>query len=120
MVMKYEFKLEDAKRFADEQPGNKKIKGEELVFEVCPYCHGGKNRESYKFSINLKTGQYECKRSSCGAHGNMITLARDFNFQLSEEVTRYYNINDYNSKFRKFKKYHKDSTEPAIQYMKRR
>lgn len=118
--MKYEFKLEDAKRFSNEQPGNKRTKGEELIFEVCPYCHGGRNKESYKFSINLKTGQYECKRSSCGAHGNMITLARDFNFQLSEEVTRYYNINDYNSKFRKFKKYHKDSTEPAIQYMKRR
>lgn len=116
----YEFKKEDAYRFKNHVGAMAREKGDELVFAYCPYCHGGKNRDKDKFSINLKTGQYECKRSSCGVHGNMITLSRDFNFQLSEEVTRYYNINDYNSKFRKFKKHHKESTEPAIQYMKKR
>lgn len=116
----YEFKKEDAYRFKNHVGALAREKGDELIFAYCPYCHGGKNRDKDKFSINLKTGQFECKRSSCSAHGNMITLARDFDFQLSEEVTRYYNINDYNSKFKKFRKSHKASTEPAIQYMKNR
>ena len=116
----YEFKKEDAYRFRDFIGGRAKEKGNELVFAYCPYCHGGKGREKDKFSINLKTGQFECKRASCNAHGNMITLARDFNFELSEEVNRYFNINDYNSKFKKFKKSNKESTDPAIRYLQSR
>lgn len=118
----YEFQKEDAYRFADNQMIKAKTKGNELEFQFCPYCHGGKNRDKGTFSINLKTGQCECKRGSCGRRGNMITLSQDFDFELSEEVSRYFNVNNYNDRFRKFADAHKvhESRPAAIEYMKSR
>lgn len=119
----YKFDSEDAHRFASEQMIRTRTKGRELVFKTCPYCHGGKNRDGETFSINLDSGQWECKRGSCGRRGNMITLAQDFDFHISEDVNRYYNINDYNTKkFRKFKDDKKvfDSRPAAIKYMNSR
>lgn len=118
----YEFQKEDAYRFADSQMIQTKTKGNELEFKFCPYCKGGKNRDKSTFSINLTTGQCECKRGSCGRRGNMITLSQDFGFELSEEVSRYYNMNDYNDRFKKFADAHKvhESKPAAIEYLKSR
>lgn len=118
----YEFQKEDAYRFADSQMIQTKTKGNELEFKFCPYCKGGKNRDKATFSINLKTGQCECKRGSCGRRGNMITLSQDFGFELSEEVSRYFNLNNYNDRFKKFANAHKvhESKPAAIEYMKSR
>lgn len=116
----YEFKREDAFSFANHVNGRCREKGSELVFMSCPYCKGGKNKDKNTFSINLNTGQFECKRSSCSAKGNMISLSRDFGFSLSEEMDRYYNIDDYNGKFKKFKKAHIQSKDGAIRYLTER
>ena len=118
----YEFKTEDAERFAREQRGIIKRKGDEIVFERCPYCQGGQKPDKYTFSLNSKTGVFQCKRSSCNAHGNMITLAQDFRFELTEDVKRYYNIRNYNGRFRSFKDAHRvtESKEPAVEYLKSR
>lgn len=113
----YEFDKNDVYRFKNHIGGFVKEKGKELEFSVCPYCHGGSHKDRNTFSINLVTGQYECKRSSCGAKGNMITLARDFNFDLSEDVNRYFNQNDYNSKFRIFRKAHIEVNNKAVKYL---
>lgn len=116
----YEFKREDAFRFADMVYGGKKQKGDELEFQFCPYCKGGSRKDKGTFSINLNTGQFECKRSSCSARGNMLSLSRDFGFSVSEEIDRYYNINDYNGKFKKFKEAHIQSKDGAVKYMAER
>lgn len=115
----YEYKKEDAYRFADSQPIHTKVKGNELTFQFCPYCKGGKNRNKGTFSINLTTGQFTCLRGSCGQKGNMITLSRDFGFELSEDVSRYFNINNYNNRFKSFKDAHKvhESKPAAITYL---
>ena len=87
----YEFQAEDAIRFAMRNGAQTKTRGDELHFRECPYCHGGKHgKDKETFSINLNTGQYKCLRSSCGAEGNFLTLARDFDFSLGSEVDRYY------------------------------
>ena len=65
--MKYEFREDDAIRFKEHVGARAVRKGDELFFAYCPYCNGGKSREQNKFSINLKTGQFECKRASCNA-----------------------------------------------------
>lgn len=83
----YQFKREDAIRFAHEQNAKTKIRGNELQFHECPYCHSPK--DTYTFSINLENGQFKCLRASCGAHGNMITLHRDFGFDLGNDVREY-------------------------------
>ena len=61
----YDFKPEDAERFAQSVNARVFAKGNEMVFISCPYCHGGKNRDKNTFSINLKTGKNHCFRSEC-------------------------------------------------------
>lgn len=118
--MMYKFRSEDAVRFAAEQgiPANKS--GNELIFFECPYCRGGANGDSSTFSINLTTGQYECKRASCGAKGNMITLAKDFNFSLGKDADVYYQIKQ--KQFTEFKRpaHEVNSSAEAIAYFSKR
>lgn len=85
----YKFAPEDAERFAREQGIQTIRRNDELVFTTCPYC---KNRstDKEKFSINLTTGQFNCFRASCKAKGNMLTLAKDFDFSLGTAVDEYY------------------------------
>lgn len=116
----YEFNENDVWEFANSVPGEKKRKGNELVFRICPYCRGGGRRDAWSFSVNVKTGQFQCKRSSCNHSGNMITLAEDFNFRLNEEVMRRYNVNNYNGRFRKFKPMNIESKDEAVEYLKSR
>jgi twinkle protein len=115
----YEFKKEDIYLFKN-AIGNppSKEKGYEMVFGLCPYCHGGSKRDKNTFSINTRTGQFECKRSTCGVKGNMITLSRDFNFSISDELDRYYNRNDYNNRFKSFREAHIEVKSGAIEYLK--
>ena len=119
----YEFKEEDAYSFSQVYGPATRI-GNQLVFTRCPYCEGGRHGDKKTFAIDLKTGQYNCKRGSCGAKGNMITLAKHFpKFQLSENVKRHYNINDYNSvNYRKFMNAHRmfESNDEAIKYLQSR
>ncbi len=117
-MYRYEFKKEDAFDFARTQRLQAKPKGEELQFSLCPYCHGGSNRDKGSFAINLSTGQYKCLRSSCGVQGNFVTLARDFNFSLGSDYDRYYSDK---KEFRKFKDIKKINTKVhAIELMNKR
>ena len=120
----YEFNAEDAYRFANWKGIQTKHKGNELTFHLCPFCNGGtgSKRDKGTFSISLRTGQCECKRAGCNYRGNMISLAQDTGFDLSENVSRYYNINNRNSQFKSFKDSKKvyESKDRAIEYMKSR
>lgn len=90
MGMQYVFQENDALTFAREQGINVNLKSTEIVFRKCPYC-GGETNDKYKFSINRKTGMFHCFRASCNVKGNMITLAKDFDFPLGDgEVDEYY------------------------------
>lgn len=86
----YEFKESDAYAFANHVHIQTKKRGEELQFIHCPYCKGGNSgKDKGTFSINLRTGQYKCLRSSCGVSGNMITLSQDFDFSLGRDNDEY-------------------------------
>lgn len=91
-MYRYEFNVEDARRFASENGYETKHSGDELIFTKCPYCGERTSGDKDKFSINLKTGQFQCFRASCGARGNMLTLANDFNFSLGREWDDYYKL----------------------------
>ena len=118
----YEFKTEDAERFVREYGQKVRYHGDEIMFDLCPYCHGGSKPDRGTFSINKRTGKFQCMRGSCNAHGNMITLAQDFKFELSEDVRRYYNIRNYNGRFRKFADAHRvtESKAGAVEYLQSR
>lgn len=113
----YEFSPDDARRFAREYGFKVRERGKELQFRKCPYCQNNTDDKN-TFSINLETGQYKCLRASCGAHGNMITLARDFNFSLGAETDEYY------SPSRRYRRYPRtvlpDSRPEAVKYLESR
>lgn len=115
----YEFQEEDAFRFSSEIGATSKRKGDELQFQLCPYCLGGNGRKDKgTFSINLKSGQFKCLRAGCNAHGNMITLAKDFNFSLGSYVDEYYQGQ---KQFRKIHRKEKPVVKPAaVAYMESR
>ena len=116
----YEFKIDDAERFAQEQGLKAKRIRNELVFQKCPYC-GSASRDREKFAINLQTGQFNCLRASCGAKGNMLTLARDFDFSLGRDADTYYKIGPQRH-YRTFKKPEApiEPKDAALEYMKSR
>ena len=111
----YEFNPDDAFRFARHVNIQTTHRGKNLNFKKCPYC-GQNTDDKNTFAINLDNGTFNCLRASCGAKGNMLTLSRDFDFSLGNEVDEYYRPK---KQFRKFKKpaamiVPKD---PAVKYM---
>ncbi len=87
----YDFKPEDAFGFARHIRAQTNERNGELFFRLCPYCHPKPTRDNLNsFSISLKTGQFKCLRASCGAAGNMVTLSKDFDFSLGNDVDEYY------------------------------
>lgn len=116
----YEFSRDDAYRFARDRFIDVKERGNELQFKLCPYCHGGDGgKDRGTFSIDLNTGKFKCLRASCNAHGNMITLSRDFEFSLGSQIDEYYRPQ---KKYRTFKRPEKpvEPKEPAIAYLEGR
>ena len=115
----YQFKPEDAYKFARTINIQARERRNELWFKSCPFCHGtGKGNEK-TFSINLETGQFCCFRESCKRQGNMLDLAREFDFSLGEQVDEYYNPKRV---FRKLKAPKEPIVpkEPAIQFLEGR
>ena len=86
----YEFKQAHAYDFAQFVSIRTFEKGEQLHFKMCPYCKGTGQGNERTFAIDLRTGQFKCLRASCNATGNMLTLARDFDFSLGTEIDEYY------------------------------
>lgn len=114
----YTFTANDAFRFARVVGAETFRKGNELHFKFCPYCHGGKNRDTDTFAISLETGAWNCKRASCGHYGNMITLAQDFNgFSLGDGIDDYYLRRE---RFKKFVRKPIVVKDRAVEYLKGR
>ena len=114
----YEFSPDDARRFAQEQGIRTFQRGDELHFQTCPYCHGNAGKDKKTFAIHLTDGQFCCMRASCGARGNMLTLARDFGFSLGRDVDEYYSRKD---RYKNMRKYPRPTTKaPAVEYMETR
>lgn len=116
----YQFHEDDAYRFAREQGIEARKIGSQLRFRQCPYCKN--NNPSFDkdtFAISLDTGQFNCLRSSCGAKGNMLTLASDFDFSLGRDVDEYYRPK---RKFRNLRMYPRPAEvkESAIAYLEAR
>lgn len=113
----YEFDKEDAYRFARERGISAKRRGNELQFRRCPYC-GELTNDKETFAINLETGQFKCLRASCGAKGNMLTLAREFDFSLGTEVDEYFRRK---RKYRDMSRYPRPEVrQPAVEFLESR
>jgi len=78
----YQLNESDIYGFAAREGAVTHLKGDELHFKYCPYCHGGDHRDKDTFSINIKNGAFNCLRSSCGMQGHFVELCRDFEYPL--------------------------------------
>lgn len=114
----YEFNREDAYRFASEQRIRTRERGDEIQFYDCPYCHGASAGDKWKFAISLRTGMFNCKRGKCSAKGNMITLSKDFDFSLGEQVDAYYRRGK--RQYRTIPNHKPEPKESSIAYLARR
>lgn len=113
----YQFKTDDVMGFARFVNAKFYHKGNELVFKVCPYCQSTK--DTNVFSVNLNTGQFQCKRASCGAKGNMITLSKDFGFSLGTDIDAYHRPETH--QYKKYGKLHQYiSDDAAVAYLQGR
>ena len=110
----YQFKPEDAQAFATWTGIRHRSTRSEIVFEVCPFCKSRKDKNT--FAISLKTGQYNCKRASCGAKGNMIDLSQVFDFELDRISTEYFTPKRHYKIFN-VPKEAIEPTEPAVAYL---
>lgn len=115
----YEFKKDDAYRFANHIGIQTKERGDELHFSTCPYCRGGSKKDKMTFSINLNNGAFKCLRSSCGVQGNMIRLSQDFDFSLGNEIDNYFKPQKQKKKFKKPDK-PIEPKSPAVAYLSSR
>lgn len=70
--------MKDVKSYLDKKAFSYNVNGDEAVMN-CPFC----NDRERKFSINLKTGLYQCwHKNKCGEHGGLY----DFKRKLGDEV----------------------------------
>ena len=79
--MGYEYKVSDVYDFMAAHGFEYRTKGDEIEVKRCPYCNGGSS-DKYTFSINSKTGAFNCLRASCGKKGHFVELCRDFGYEL--------------------------------------
>lgn len=82
-------------------------KGNELVFKLCPYCHGGDHRDRYSAAMNAETGAFNCKRGSCGVGRSFRQLCEDFHIPVEERRP-----NTYYGRPAASKRYKMPSTQP--------
>lgn len=55
-----------------------KERGEELIAQKCPFCHGGGHNDKYTFAMNIQSGTFNCMRGSCAARGSFTDLCEHF------------------------------------------
>lgn len=114
----YQFKPDDARRFARQSGIEYWESDDEIHFKYCPYCRGGDKPDTKTFSISLQNGAFNCKRGKCGMKGNMITLSRDFDFfSLGNGIDDYYQKRE---RFAKFVRHKIETKDRAIEYMQSR
>lgn len=118
-MYRYEFNPSDIDGFARHIGIQTSLRGNEVTFKFCPYCKGGNGKDKGTFSINNTTGMFKCLRASCNQQGNMWRLAKDFDYHISTEFTRYIEKKPTFKKLQQPKE--KIMPQPkAIEYLKKR
>lgn len=83
-----EFKNEMIQEVLRNISGNYRESGNQIRFDFCPLCHGGKKGskrgDQQTFSINKDTGLYKCHRHTCiNNKGNIFQLAEHLGISLN-------------------------------------
>lgn len=71
-------------QFADSFLKPYRMKGAEIVPELCPFCKGGDHHDKRTFALNLENKTYNCKRGSCGKQGHFTQLCAEFGVDAAD------------------------------------
>lgn len=71
--------------FARNFLGRFNVKGDEIIPELCPFCHGGSHRDKYSFALNYVNHTFNCKRGSCDKKGHFSQLCKEFNVEMDKD-----------------------------------
>ncbi|MDR4509582.1 MAG: toprim domain-containing protein [Candidatus Brocadiaceae bacterium] len=68
-----------------------KTRGDEILPELCPFCHGGPKGEKYKFALNTERKVFNCMRKNeCGRTGTFRELCNHFGVTSMNDSTNRY------------------------------
>ena len=70
--------------FADRYLKPYKLKGDEIIPQLCPFCKGGEHHDKETFALNARKLTYNCVRGKCSETGTFRQLCVEF----GEEVNR--------------------------------
>lgn len=93
-----------------------KVKRDEIIPTLCPYCFGGKNHDKGTFALNMSSQTFNCMRGSCGKQGHFSQLCKDF----GEEYISMDRATPRKSSYRKPQTKIEAITNQAIEYLKLR
>jgi twinkle protein len=68
----------DVWSFADRYLRPYKVKNNEIIPELCPYCKGGQHHDKGTFALNISKLTYNCARGKCSKTGTFRQLCNDF------------------------------------------
>ena len=77
----------DVYEFASRHLSPYRQSGNEIVPELCPFCHGGEHRDRRTFALNVEKRTYNCRRGSCGKQGTFSELCRAFGEEPDRKQT---------------------------------
>lgn len=64
-----------------------KVRGNEIIPRYCPFCKGGRNKDTDSFALNTEKLTYNCKRASCGVAGTFSQLLVEYGENRSYEFS---------------------------------
>lgn len=75
--------------FADKHLQPYKVKNNEIIPALCPFCNGGQHHDKETFALNVQKQTYNCKRGSCGQQGHFNQLLKAFGEQPEQVYDTY-------------------------------
>lgn len=65
-------------KFCQKHIGEYRIRNNQIVAKICPFCKGGESGDEETFSVGLYNGAFSCLRGSCGKVGSFRELCEFF------------------------------------------
>jgi len=73
--------------FCKKYIGEYRIRNNQIVAKVCPFCHGGGSGDMETFSVGLYNGAFSCLRGGCGKTGGFRELCEFFGERPAKMVS---------------------------------
>ena len=73
--------------FCQKHIGEYRIRNNQIVAKVCPFCHGGGSGDMETFSVGLYNGAFSCLRGGCSKTGSFRELCEFFGERPAKVVS---------------------------------